>query len=432
MTLDSIHQWTQVVSMQFNDAHPVFHTLFLWLISRVWNTPAAVVIVQISILSLTGAWGISLLDNEGLPRWAAWGLVITFAFSPVNGNLVIAIWKDIPYSVCLFLLSLLMLKIAITNGKWLDTRLAWVWLGLVSLCVGIIRHNGFPVPIVTLLILVLVYRRWWKQLLGALALFLGLWILIRGPLYDMLKVDRTFGSVQQILVHHIAAHVVTGGPLTIREETLASQIIPMDQWRYNCCSNVATMRAKDYSNYKNFQLSEQFNQLFLSLALKEPGVELRHQVCISSQVWELPSRCKYDFVIAPDSKIWVAGNNLGIKQDSKIPALVPVIRGMLYTISVPPFDIPFFTPAFFLYLGIYCTFFLAFRRRQIQIGLYLLPSGVQSLILLAVSLSTDFRYQYGVYLAGLFSLGMFILAFYTPKSPEVPGYNKANLDRPNS
>jgi hypothetical protein len=35
--------------------------------------------------------------------------------------------------------------------------------------------------------------------------------------------------------------------------------------------------------------------------------------------------------------------------------------------------------------------------------------------LLLINLSVNFRYQYGVYLVGLFSLGFLILGLYTPK-----------------
>ena len=65
MSQDSIDQWAQVVSAHFNDAHPVFHTLLIWLITRFWFSPAAVVVFQIIILSLTVAWGIGMLEQYG-------------------------------------------------------------------------------------------------------------------------------------------------------------------------------------------------------------------------------------------------------------------------------------------------------------------------------------------------------------------------------
>jgi hypothetical protein len=40
---------------------------------------------------------------------------------------------------------------------------------------------------------------------------------------------------------------------------------------------------------------------------------------------------------------------------------------------------------------------------------------INSLVLMVVNLSVNFRYQYGVYLVGLFSIGILILGLYTPK-----------------
>ena len=119
MSTDSAIQWKQVISGKFNDLHPVFHTLFIWLITRLWFSPATVALFQILSLSLTIGWGISILDEQGLPTWASWILAVIFAVSPVNAGLVITIWKDIPFSTCLLLLSLLILKVVFSNGEFL-------------------------------------------------------------------------------------------------------------------------------------------------------------------------------------------------------------------------------------------------------------------------------------------------------------------------
>jgi hypothetical protein len=58
MTEDSIDQWTQAQRGVFRDEHPAVHTLLIWLITRLWNSPAAVALLQIvlvaSLLALIG------------------------------------------------------------------------------------------------------------------------------------------------------------------------------------------------------------------------------------------------------------------------------------------------------------------------------------------------------------------------------------------
>ncbi len=82
--------------------------------------------------------------------------------------------------------------------------------------------------------------------------------------------------------------------------------------------------------------------------------------------------------------------------------------------SRQPWDLLFYTPAVFLYLGLYCTALFAYRAKQSRYLLYFLPAAVQSAVMLLINVSRDFRYQYGVYLVGLFSLGLLILALSKP------------------
>src|SRR5262249_58527353 len=41
MSADSLDQWRQILTREFNDWHPAFHTLTHWLITRPWGSPAA-------------------------------------------------------------------------------------------------------------------------------------------------------------------------------------------------------------------------------------------------------------------------------------------------------------------------------------------------------------------------------------------------------
>ena len=415
MTPDSIRQWGQVINGQFNDALPVIHTLLVILLTRVWFSPAAVITFQIISLALTVAWGIKLLSDHGLPRWAGWGLTFLFALTPVNGNMVATFWKDIAYSTCLLLFSLMILNIVLSKGAWLGRRFTWIWLVLVSLGIGLFRLNGLPVPLISLVLLGIVYRKNWKILGISLGTFISLWLLIQGPIYDFLRVDRNVGFKQQVFIHHIAAHVTTGDPLTAEETSLASRILPLDQWGYDCCTNIPIWRQPAYSEPRFTETADDIRRLFIDLVLKEPGVEIRHLVCVSSLVWELPNHCalKQEMVAAWQPS-WIEPNNLGLKENSLLPTLITPLTKINAFASRQPWDVLFYSPAFFLYLGLYCTTLLAYRTKQPRYFLYILPAAAQSAVMLLINVSRDFRYQYGVYLVGLFSLGLLILALTQP------------------
>ena len=416
ITPDGINQWGQIQTGRLDDALPVGHTLLLILITGVWNSPAAVIVSQILLLSLSVAWGLGILMDQGLPKWAGWLLAVIFAVSPVNARMVITLWKDIPYSVCLLLLSSMVLKIFFTKGEWLRLKTNWLWIGLVSLGISSFRLNGLPVPFVTLVILAAIYRNWWKPLIGILVSFLAVFAIIQGPVFDQLKVDRNEGFKRLLFIHHIAAHVVEGGPLTENESAMASKIFPLDEWAYDCCTNLRVWRTPSFSEPRLARESNTILRLFLDLAIKEPIVEARHFVCVSSLIWELPSRCKLNVEPLPSGEIrWITRNSLGLREESLIPFLVLPFTLIDWRISQTPLDILFYTPALFLYLAVYCTSLFALRRKDWKGLLFITPALIQSGVMIVVNVSRDFRYQYGVFLIGLFSLGLLILGLSTPK-----------------
>lgn len=416
MSNDSYNQWQQAATGVFNDIHPVFHTLLIWLLSRIWFSPAIVALFQILTLSITTAWGISILDGNGLPKWAAWTIASIFALSPLNADLVNVLWKDIPYSTALFLFSLMILNIVFTRGEWLNKTIHWLFLALVSLFVAGFRKNGVLLPFLSIPVLIIFYKGWWKQLLGVLFTFTGMYLIYQGPVFQILQVNHSSGSIEQILVHHIAAHIVNGTPLTPEQEKIANQIIPSGIWQYSCCLNVNTMDSPGYSDEKNAENSSSIRKLFLELLIAEPGVELQHQVCVSSLVWQIPNHCPVRNFYPRTTVYWISPRGGPIQQNSQLPFLVEPLTNFLFLFRDRSGFSLVITPSLYLYLGLFCTFFTVFRKNFLMLGLYLLPAGLQSFFLILVNISSAFRYQYGVMLVGMFSLGLLILALHTPRN----------------
>ena len=234
---DLIDQWRMIYGLKpVSDWHPAIYTLLERLLAYLWNTPAAAALAQILALSLTSAWGIAALVERGLPRAAAWGLSLLFAFSPVNSALAISLWKDIPYAISLLAVFIIGFKIVTSQGEWLAWRGHWVGLGLAGAAASLFRHNGMAVVAGLLVVLLLAFRRrWWQILLGA-GLFLGVLWLVSGPIYTLEQVKRESGVLRDtILLHHFGAHVKAGTPLTDAERDYFNRLRPLDEWEYSCC-----------------------------------------------------------------------------------------------------------------------------------------------------------------------------------------------------
>jgi hypothetical protein len=328
--------------------------------------------------------------------------------------MVVVLWKDIPYSTCLFLLSLIFLRIVFSNGTWLEKKWSWVLLSLISLCVASFRHNGIAVAIISIPALLITYRKHWKPVLLSAGLSAILYIIIQGPLYTYLEVDRAYGIKQQTLIQHISAHIATGEKFTADEELLAEKILPLDEWKYNCCNNYDLFKSPSFSQNRLTNNIPNIQSLFIRLSIKEPLVELKHLSCISSLVWEIPSRCGSTTLLPYTSSLWIDPGGGFFQENSLLPSMKNILSGLLISIRTNPNLTIFIAPAIYLFLALYNTALLAYRRRSSRVLLFIIPTLIQSLTLGVVNVSSEFRYQFGIYLIGLFSLGLLVLALNSP------------------
>ena len=145
---------------------------------------------QILVLGSVAGWTISVFQQYGLSRRMAWVISLLFACWPVNGFMVVTLWKDIPYGISLLALTILVLHIVLTNGGWMLSTRNWITLGLVTFCVAIFRHNGFLPAFATIFILFFLYGNVRRKILSALILSVMLLVLVKGPIYQLLDVQR--------------------------------------------------------------------------------------------------------------------------------------------------------------------------------------------------------------------------------------------------
>ena len=192
---DSVTQFSMFVNHVISDWHPAFHTLTLWLLTRLWFTPAAVIIVQILFLGIILGWGFSLVDEYGTPHWAISLGVIFMSFSPGIALIMLNPWKDVAFTICVAALTIFIFLTVQSKGAWLRRPSSWIGLGFIVALVSLYRHNGAPVALGSLLLLLIAYPKFWKSLLWATVLGLVLVLVVRGPIYRLAGVNR--GSISQ-------------------------------------------------------------------------------------------------------------------------------------------------------------------------------------------------------------------------------------------
>jgi len=415
MSVDSVVQWGQAMTGQYTDHHPAFHTLFIWLLSRLWESPAVVALSQIIGLSLGAAWGINVLERNGLSRRTAWIVSLAFALSYPNASMSVTLWKDIPYAVAFLVFSLYLFQITAGNGDWLKSWKHAVMLGLLGAIIPLLRHNGLPVVLIILPLLGILYHRAIRQVVLALVVFAGVYLMVIGPLYNAVGVEKHSSNfLYGTLLGHINAHVKAGTPLLEDEIRYleSAGIAPFEDWSYNCCNILSTMQG-----VQNWEALDQdpikLINLFLRTLQENPRVNLKHLACLDEVVFRVSepycSMFTHSLYSRRNTTGWIVPNDL-VQQASLLPALVqPVYRLDRWIYQHPLIFIIIWRPAFYLYLTVILFTLIAIRRQNWLWLLPALPGILQSLFLLIVNNSQAFRYQYGIYLFGLMSLFIYLI-----------------------
>ena len=418
MSGDSVGQWAQVLKGDYNDWHPAFHTMSMWLVTRLWLSPAAVALTQIASLSAVVGYALMRFRQWCFPSRWIWIIWLVLILSPANSVMVITLWKDIPYSIAFLMLVLLVLEIVISDGHWLKRRGNWLWLGVVAAFVALFRLNGPPAAFGACTILMIAYRQYWRRAGAALALALVIWVGVRGPLYSAVGVKPSeVSGWLWVLVHEAAAHLDAGTPMTSEERDLLSQIRPLDdKWRYDCYA--VTVPAFDGRLSRKALEGNKWELVRVAgdLMLRQPQVSLDRIICSSSLIWRItrePNRYDYGPGLGYNDQgklvyIPVAAE-FGLYPQSKIPELVEPL-GRLVVLSAHIWDLLWLTwrSAIYLYVALASAVVASLRSRRWQYMLVMAPILFHSIFLAFVALDQDFRLQYPVYLVGLV-LGGFLL-----------------------
>lgn len=397
MSADSMVQWEQVLTGIFVDHHPAFHTFLIWLLTRIYLSPAVIAIAQIIALAFIAGLWFAFFESLGIRHWVIWLLTIIFAVIPVNGTMVNTLWKDIPYSTAVLGLTLIIARIVVTRGTWIVSSSARIILGVTTALVLLLRHDGLILGVGTLVLLIVVYPYKWKSWLVSCLVCAFLYFGIRGPIYNWVGVEKSSTlSEASLSLYSIAAYAIPGS-----ETDLLVSSIKLSSPNWSC--NIRTKLSPDrFKTDLNRSISPV--QITVNLLHRIPNIFAYYGRCARSLEWivwdpygEVRNASHVEVLVDP--------NPYGIKPDSKIPAMRAWISNWVIKTSHDT-NLNWFIwrPAFFLYLNLLVSAVLIIRNHNLRFGLLSVPILIQSITFSLILAEPNFRYHYAVYLVSLISV----------------------------
>ena len=376
MSPDSIDQWRQILNGHLNDWHPAFHTMTIWLITRIKLSPATVAVAQIVALGSTIGWALAVLQRFGVSRMVLWIACLVVTLIPVNGLMVVTLWKDVAYGIVMLILAMYIFQIVMQDGSWLNKPINWLSLGLVLSLVSLYRHNGVVPACGVGILLLISYRSHWKGLLVALAVATAIHTGVRGPLYDAWEVRR-------------------GSPLDKIEWKARNQVRKFLSEDKVTLPTGTTQLQSEKDNQPDYQ---------------QPVLDRLYS---ASPVWRVLPLTDFHRRIeyvnlwgkrSDDNKItrkYISSNEFGIDEASLMPGAMTFLFQVFNESRDSKYLFWMWRPAVFLYIMTGLFFLVSWRFKE-KIYLVIAPILLNSLpLFLIVIHKSVFRYHYPTVILGL-------------------------------
>lgn len=236
LSVDSIDQIAQMHSGQYINGHPVWHTWLIqailsvgyFLFSDINKAVALFSVCQLCFGAFCFAYAITTLYQSRIPKWCILVCYLLYALSPYNIALSVTMWKDIPFSLAIFLFITAFYRILKGFGK--SRRIDYVLFVLASVLTCLMRTNGILVFALTLLCFVPFLWKRNKKLLLMMAVVLLVAFILCGPFLTACNVQGTdFVETLSLPLQQISRVIVEGHALTPEEEALISRVLDIKE-----------------------------------------------------------------------------------------------------------------------------------------------------------------------------------------------------------
>lgn len=244
---DVSNQWRQAHSSEFNNWHPLMHTLLIWLVTQVIDSYPFVLLVQIGLFALALAYLTAVLHKHGVPAWAVLISEMLIALSPIVRSTLMYAGKDSAMTIGVLVLTAWTIEILFTHGAWMKKPLHAVGFGLLLALTTLLRHNAMLWTYVMIAAIFFCFGKCRKQAAVSAAVMAAVLALVQGPLFGMLNVvypenfvDESMGIPMTIL-----GDVKVTEPEKLDEETSAflATLATDEEWQ-------STYRLHNYNSIK--------------------------------------------------------------------------------------------------------------------------------------------------------------------------------------
>jgi hypothetical protein len=399
LDVHAIDEWGQMLAPRLSPYHPPVHTVALWVLHRLWPSPAGAAVVQAAALALLVFAIARACLAAGAPIPLGLATAVAFAATPAVGLASIALWHEVPYAIALLGLVLVCWHAAVTRGAALRRPLTLAGLAIALAAIALAHQQGAIVAaILGVWIVVAAGRGRWPYALAAAIVSLTMVAAGNALPRKLLRLEPTPDLFRaRTPLHQVAALVASGVALDPADRALFVSIATPETWTrlYDCRSVLPLMPGLDQPALLGHVPA--FRAAWRHSAASHPLVTLGHIQCVGGFAWN-PLAAPLTFV-----PLAIADNSFGL---ATTPRSAPVHRAYTALIRVTTGHALaralFWGPALHFWIVVICA--LIAGRRLGHWGWWpFLPAIVHTLAIVPLIASADYRVQFPVVPIGLLS-----------------------------
>ena len=322
LDFDAIKQMDMLAGLRpMTDHHPFAHTMLIRLCLTIGGgSPTAYAVIQMVLLSLIFAFSTAWVYSKGVSKGVCMIIAAYFALNPVHASFSVTMWKDVLFGGFVLLFTVVLCEVTMTKGDCLR-KPSWLLLLLLSaLGMAFFRNNGPMALAVLAVVLLIVFRRAWKQWVAVFACVFILLGIVKGPVFDAVGVEpTTFTESLGIPLQQIARVVAVGGDISQEQLDTLDSFVSVETVKRNynpyCVDYIKSeVYGADFHHEVLEEKKGEFFRLWFELLLKNPKIYIESYLDSTYGFWYPLS----DSFVA----YWhnVHTNQLGLEQITISPA----------------------------------------------------------------------------------------------------------------
>ena len=206
-----------------------------------------VVIKATGFLSLTGSIGVfSFLQMLSLAAVMAYVTVrifklntpvlcklfalAMFALHPFMGMYSIYLTKDVIFAEIMVILCLKIYDVISGKGEALAKPSECVKLALLFLGTCMLRNNGLYIAIIMAVIFLVLYKKYWKQILLIFVCVIGLFKIWQGPVFKAIGIEKqSFAEAASVPLQQVGYVLWEGGTFNDEDMAFLEELMPIER-----------------------------------------------------------------------------------------------------------------------------------------------------------------------------------------------------------